>query len=270
MLSLSTPSSGPCRKTGFSGLAQSRKREADQHGSILISGISATGACCSISVSGKEFLSRAGAQRVLTRLFMKLLSFVSRQPEGTPAACFRPLAFLFRVNNDSTISHGEVPIYFRKSYLRVAVLTGGLMQRIFQLTGWLLLLTIVVLSLVPPSARPVTGASQGFEHLLVFLPAGLSLGLGYPTRQLRGTMGLVVFTGIVELAQMWAPGRHARLSDFMIDALGICIGLAIAGLAARFAFPRMTPPTREIARAKTACRGSRSDIARVSQQSAES
>src|SRR5258708_21597768 len=113
---------------------------------------------------------------------------------------------------------------------------GGLMQRIFQVTGWLLLLTIVILSLVPPSVRPVTGAPQGFEHLLVFLPAGLSFGLGYPTRQLRRTMGLVAFTGIVELAQLWAPGRYARLSDFVIDALGICVGVAIAALAARIGF----------------------------------
>ena len=34
--------------------------------------------------------------------------------------------------------------------------------------------------------------------------------------------------GVLELLQLWAPGRHARLEDFVVDALAACAGLAVA------------------------------------------
>jgi hypothetical protein len=35
---------------------------------------------------------------------------------------------------------------------------------------------------------------------------------------------LVSFSGAVEIAQLFVPGRHARLSDFIVDALAITVG----------------------------------------------
>jgi VanZ family protein len=34
----------------------------------------------------------------------------------------------------------------------------------------------------------------------------------------------VIFSGAVEVAQLFVPGRHARLSDFIVDSISICIG----------------------------------------------
>ena len=34
--------------------------------------------------------------------------------------------------------------------------------------------------------------------------------------------------GLVEILQFWAPGRHARLEDFLVDAFAVCVGLAAA------------------------------------------
>ncbi len=34
--------------------------------------------------------------------------------------------------------------------------------------------------------------------------------------------------GVIEILQLWAPGRHARLEDFAVDALAACAGLAVA------------------------------------------
>jgi len=44
---------------------------------------------------------------------------------------------------------------------------------------------------------------------------------------------LVIFLGSIEVAQLFVPGRHARLSDFIIDAIAACMGLAIASLVRR-------------------------------------
>lgn len=35
--------------------------------------------------------------------------------------------------------------------------------------------------------------------------------------------------GVLEIVQLLVPGRHARLEDFVVDALGALAGYAIAG-----------------------------------------
>jgi VanZ family protein len=88
---------------------------------------------------------------------------------------------------------------------------------------------IVLLSVVPPQLRPVT-AAHGFGHFATFLLLGLTVGLGYPGRYRPSTIALLIFTAVVELLQLIAPGRHARLSDFLVDALGAMVGLCLAGI----------------------------------------
>jgi VanZ family protein len=101
-------------------------------------------------------------------------------------------------------------------------------QRLFQGLAWLCLLAIVVLSLVEPPMRPVTILPHDFEHAAIFAFAGLAVGLGYPNHGLRNMLALTIFAGAVELAQLYVPGRHARWSDFTVDALAACIGVALA------------------------------------------
>ena len=36
-------------------------------------------------------------------------------------------------------------------------------------------------------------------------------------------VGLVIFAGAIEIAQVLIPGRHARLSDFLVDAVSMCV-----------------------------------------------
>src|SRR5580698_990180 len=98
--------------------------------------------------------------------------------------------------------------------------------------GWLLLIMITALSLVPPDFRPETGTPHRFEHFAVFCATGLTLGVGYNNH--RGGLlaaGLLLFAGAIEFAQIFAPGRHARLGDFVVDALAVCVGVGLSTLA---------------------------------------
>jgi len=104
------------------------------------------------------------------------------------------------------------------------------MQKFFRVAAWLLALAIIVLSVSPASVRPVTGAGQGLEHLSIFIVLGMAFGFGYPRRFLRLTLALIVFTLAIEIAQIWVPGRHARLSDFLIDAAASCLGVGLSWL----------------------------------------
>jgi VanZ family protein len=106
-------------------------------------------------------------------------------------------------------------------------------QKVWQVAACLLAIAIVVLSLVPPSHRPITDASHNLEHFAIFWATGLAFGSGYPGRPFVLAIALTISCGVIEVAQRWIPGRHARVSDFIVDAAAGLIGLGIAYIAAR-------------------------------------
>ena len=107
------------------------------------------------------------------------------------------------------------------------------MRRLSQIGAWLLLVTIVVLSVVPPEDRPVTPAPHDFEHVAIFVATGLAFGLGY-SRHLVQILALMVFSAAIEIIQLGIPGRHARVSDFVVDAVSVSIGVGIAFMLAEY------------------------------------
>jgi len=115
-----------------------------------------------------------------------------------------------------------------------------IVQRFFQITAWLLILAIAFLSLVSPLLRPVTGLPHSLEHLAIFVLTGFAFGKGYPSRHQLQFASLVLFAGLIEIAQSWAPGRHARLSDFIVDASAACAGIGLAWITKQFNWGR--PP----------------------------
>jgi VanZ family protein len=104
--------------------------------------------------------------------------------------------------------------------------------RAARIAAWLLTVAIVVLSVAPPWLRPETGAPHGVEHFAIFFTTGVAFGIGYSVKQAAMMAGLVIFAGAIEFAQVFVPGRHARLSDFVIDALALCVGVAVTSVFA--------------------------------------
>ena len=87
--------------------------------------------------------------------------------------------------------------------------------------------------MLPPGLRPETGAPHGLEHFAIYWATGLAFGLGYERRRGLLAILLVVFSGAVELVQLFVPGRHSRLSDFIVDALATYAGLLTASAVER-------------------------------------
>lgn len=94
--------------------------------------------------------------------------------------------------------------------------------------SWIVLTVIIVLSLVPSGARPSTLMPHKFEHAGIFLLDGIAFGIAYCGYEWLFSIGAVIFCASIELAQLTIPGRHARLSDFFVDAIAICAGI-VAG-----------------------------------------
>ena len=113
------------------------------------------------------------------------------------------------------------------------------MKRLSQVLAWVLVFGIVGLSIVPPDYRIVTDLPRLFEHLSIFLLAGVAFGFGYPDRYPMQSIALVLFAADVELMQVWVPGRHARLSDFAAAVLGLGLGTGLAYVSTRMARGRI-------------------------------
>ncbi len=95
------------------------------------------------------------------------------------------------------------------------------MTTILRIIAWLLAAAVTFATLGPPRLRPHAAEfGQDGEHALAFILVGL-----------LATVIAIAGIGLIEILQLWAPGRHARLEDFIVDALAAGVGLALtAGL----------------------------------------
>jgi VanZ family protein len=109
-----------------------------------------------------------------------------------------------------------------------------LILKLIRIAAWTVAGAIVVLSIVPAQVRPETGLPHKLEHFLVFALSGLAFGLSYHAKRGLLTLQLGIFAACVEVVQLFVPGRHARLSDFFIDAIAIVFGSAIGALTRQF------------------------------------
>jgi VanZ family protein len=102
------------------------------------------------------------------------------------------------------------------------------MTTVLRLVAWGLAAAVTFATLGPARLRPHADLGQNGEHALAFVLVGLAFGLAYRGNRLLTALVAIAMTGVIEVLQFWAPGRHARLSDFVVDAAAACAGLAIA------------------------------------------
>jgi VanZ family protein len=104
------------------------------------------------------------------------------------------------------------------------------MTLILRIIAWLLTAAVTFATLGPARLRPHSELGQDGEHALAFVLVGLAFGLAYPRRRALTAGIAVILIGALEMLQLWMPGRHARLEDFVVDALAACAGLAAAAV----------------------------------------
>src|SRR3981189_1074371 len=102
------------------------------------------------------------------------------------------------------------------------------MTTILRLVAWLLAAAVTFATLGPPGFRPHSNFGQDGEHAFAFVLVGLAFGFAYTRNRLLTSTVSVVMIGLIEILQIWTPGRHARFEDFVVDALAACAGLAVA------------------------------------------
>jgi hypothetical protein len=104
------------------------------------------------------------------------------------------------------------------------------MTVLLRLAAWLLATAVAFATLGPPRYRPHSNLGQDGEHTLAFVMIGIAFALAYPQHRRLAVGVSIVMIGVLEVLQLWAPGRHARVEDFVVDALAACAGFAITAI----------------------------------------
>lgn len=102
-----------------------------------------------------------------------------------------------------------------------------------RIAAWLAVLTIIVLSVVPGTARPHVLGNDSAEHFVAYFIAGGLFAIGYQLkigyqrsqRLLSSGILLAICAGLLEFVQLWIPGRSAAIGDFEVSTIAAWIGL---------------------------------------------
>src|SRR5262249_21467402 len=80
--------------------------------------------------------------------------------------------------------------------------------------------------------RPYTGLTVQFDHGIAYSGTAGLLGLGYPTTEVRFEIVamLALLAAVLEVAQLWVPGRHSQFIDFAMSSGGTCLGMLAAAI----------------------------------------
>jgi VanZ family protein len=111
-----------------------------------------------------------------------------------------------------------------------------------KIAGALAVVAFAFLSLVPWQLRPHTGAPESFEHLAAYALAGALLTVGYGKRIQPSiiVLSLFLYAAILEIAQIWVPGRDPKFIDFAASSAGALIGSALVWIGLRVTRPTGT------------------------------
>ena len=102
------------------------------------------------------------------------------------------------------------------------------MTTILRLFAWLLAAAVTFATLGPAAARPHAPFGHNGEHAFAFILIGLAFGLAYVRNRISVAAIAVAMIGLLELLQLWVPGRHARLEDFVVNTLVALAGFTVA------------------------------------------
>jgi VanZ family protein len=99
-----------------------------------------------------------------------------------------------------------------------------------RLMAWLLAAAVTFATLGPASERPHSNLGHVSEHVLAFVLVGSAFALAYPRCRLPAAAITTAMTALLELLQLFAPGRHARWEDLAADVLAALAGFALVAV----------------------------------------
>ena len=102
--------------------------------------------------------------------------------------------------------------------------------------AWVCIIGLAVASWTPGQEMIRTGYNTRLEHAVAYLIAGIATIIAYPRKPIWLIVaGLCAYAGILELGQMYVPGRHAAVLDWIASSSGVlCASLVGFGFRCNF------------------------------------
>ena len=137
-----------------------------------------------------------------------------------------------------------MPSPFRSlQHLASAVSSCAACTRLWRslLLGLIVAVSYLALAPIPPPS--VDLGWDKLNHVAAFAALTISALLGFPASRInQGKLLflLLAYGGLIEVLQLFVPGRACEWTDLIADTLGIAGGALIAGLLARWATSKRT------------------------------
>lgn len=89
------------------------------------------------------------------------------------------------------------------------------------------IIIVIVGSLNPQPAILPLRLNDKLVHILAYAVLGMVGSIGYPNRSMTAILigGLTVLGGVIEVTQIYIPGRDGTLLDVLANALGSVLGV---------------------------------------------
>jgi VanZ family protein len=88
--------------------------------------------------------------------------------------------------------------------------------------AWAGVVALAVASWTPGQEMVRTGFNTRFEHTLAYLIAGIAVIVAYSRMPIWSIAAILcAYAGILEFGQMYIPGRHAALLDWLASSAGV-------------------------------------------------
>ena len=104
--------------------------------------------------------------------------------------------------------------------------------RVFRIAGWLCIGVLVVLCWIPQEWEARTGLPGLIEHAIAYCGTAAIFAFAYQdSRRWRLIAGFVVLAGVLEVGQLWVPGRTAQVAGFAASSIGAIAGVFLGRAA---------------------------------------
>jgi VanZ family protein len=91
-----------------------------------------------------------------------------------------------------------------------------------RVTAWVCIGALAVASWTPGQEMVRTGFNTRLEHVAAYLIAGIAVISAYPGRPIWTIAAILcAYAGVLELGQLFIPGRHAAILDWLGSSSGV-------------------------------------------------
>ena len=117
-----------------------------------------------------------------------------------------------------------------------ALLAAAQATRVWKVVLLVLIGVVCWLTLTPKPPPAIDFGWDKLNHVMGFMALGFSACLSYPgsaRRRIVALCAMVVLGGVIEILQLYVPGRSSEWGDLLADAIGVGAGAIVAALLLR-------------------------------------